>query len=92
MNILIRHVQPVPADIAALPIGNKNYAAVTFDDGIENAVGIRFLTQKEKYSCDYFRGLGNAGRQSRWEYRGANGTLQEKAMSETQLKELRRIS
>ncbi len=36
MDVVIRHAQPVPADIAALQKGEKNYAATTFDDGIEN--------------------------------------------------------
>ncbi len=89
MDVLIRHVQPVPADIAALPIGNKNYAAVTFDDGIENVIENALPElRKRNIPVTIFVVSEMLGGNPRWEYRGANSTLQEKAMSETQLKEL----
>jgi peptidoglycan/xylan/chitin deacetylase (PgdA/CDA1 family) len=89
MDVLIRHVQPVPADIAALPNDRKNYAAITFDDGIENVIENALPElRKRNIPVTIFVVTDMLGGNPRWEYRGANSTLQEKAMSEQQLKEL----
>ena len=36
LDVILRHAQPVSADIAVLPDENRRYAAITFDDGVEN--------------------------------------------------------
>lgn len=89
MDVLVRHARPVPADIPALSDDANHYAAITFDDGIENIVENALPElRKRNIPATIFVVSDMLGGSPGWEYRGANSTLQEKAMSEAQLREL----
>ena len=85
MDTLLRHAQPVRADVAVLHDDQKNHAAITFDDDenvIENALP---ELRKRNIPATIFVVTSILGGSPRWEYRGANSTLQEKGMSEGQM-------
>jgi peptidoglycan/xylan/chitin deacetylase (PgdA/CDA1 family) len=89
MDVLIRHSHPVRVDIPALPDDANSYAAITFDDGIENIVENALPElRKRNIPATIFVVSDMLGGSPGWEFRGANSTLQEKAMSEVQLQEL----
>jgi peptidoglycan/xylan/chitin deacetylase (PgdA/CDA1 family) len=89
MDVLVRHARPVPADIPTLSGDANHYAAITFDDGIENIVENALPElRKRNIPATIFVVSDMLGGSPGWEYRGANSTLQEKAMSEAQLREL----
>jgi peptidoglycan/xylan/chitin deacetylase (PgdA/CDA1 family) len=86
MDVLLRHAAPVSADIASLPNDRCHYAAITFDDGVANLIQNALPElQKRGIPATVFVVTEMLGENPRWEYRGANSTLQEKIMSETQL-------
>jgi peptidoglycan/xylan/chitin deacetylase (PgdA/CDA1 family) len=89
MEVLVRHSRPVPADIPVLSDEANHYAAVTFDDGIENIIENALPElRKRNIPATIFVVSDMLGGSPGWEYRGANSTLQEKAMSEAQLRGL----
>src|SRR5208337_288088 len=86
MEMLVRHAKPVAAGLEALPDENTHYAAITFDDGVENLVENAFPELlKRKIPATVFVVTDMLGEYPRWEYRGANSTLQERTMSQEQL-------
>jgi peptidoglycan/xylan/chitin deacetylase (PgdA/CDA1 family) len=89
LDVILRHARPVSADIDVLPDENRRYAAITFDDGVENVFenAVPEL-RKRNIPASIFVVSDMLGGSPRWEFRGANSTLQETAMSEEHLKEL----
>lgn len=86
MDVLLRNTKPVPADADALPAGGGRFAAVTFDDGLENIIP-NALPELERRNIPstLFIVTEMLGRGRDWEHRGGEDTRQEKVMSEEQL-------
>ena len=89
MDTLLRYAKPVRADIEALPPKGGRYAAVTFDDGMQNIVD-NALPDLEKRSIPttLFIITDVLGKLPDWEYFGPKDTGQERVMSEEQLRKL----
>ena len=89
MDTLLRYAKPVRADIEALPPKGGRYAAVTFDDGMQNIVD-NALPELEKRSIPttLFIITDVLGKLPDWEYFGPKDTGQERVMSEEQLRKL----
>ena len=89
MDTLLRYAKPVRADVEALPPDGGRYAAVTFDDGMQNVVD-NALPELEKRSipATLFIITDVLGKLPDWEYFGPKDTGQERVMSEEQLRKL----
>jgi peptidoglycan/xylan/chitin deacetylase (PgdA/CDA1 family) len=89
MDTLLRYAKPVRADIEDLPPEGGRYAAVTFDDGMQNIVD-NALPELEKRSIPttLFTITDVLGKLPDWEYFGPKDTGQERVMSEEQLRKL----
>jgi peptidoglycan/xylan/chitin deacetylase (PgdA/CDA1 family) len=86
MDLLLSSTKPVHADIKALPKEGGYYAAITFDDGLEDIID-NALPELEK------RGIPSTifiitdllGSMRNWEHRGGEDTSEVKVMSREQL-------
>jgi peptidoglycan/xylan/chitin deacetylase (PgdA/CDA1 family) len=89
LEMILTHARPVAADLSALPDEPAHYAAITFDDGVENLIenAVPELV-KRRIPATIFVVTDMLGENPRWEYRGANSTLQERTMSLEQLRAL----
>jgi peptidoglycan/xylan/chitin deacetylase (PgdA/CDA1 family) len=89
MDDLIRHAKPVRADLKKLPEDNARYAAVTFDDGLENIIenALPELNRK-KIPATLFIVTDVLGTRPAWEYFGGDDPSQHRVMSEQQLRGL----
>jgi peptidoglycan/xylan/chitin deacetylase (PgdA/CDA1 family) len=89
MDVLQRYSQPVKADIKALPPEGGRYAAITFDDGLENILE-NALPELKKRSipATLFIVTDLLGRTRDWEHYGGDDTRQEKVMTLEQLCQL----
>jgi peptidoglycan/xylan/chitin deacetylase (PgdA/CDA1 family) len=89
MDTLLRYAKPVRADIEALPPEGGRYAAVTFDDGMQNIVD-NALPELEKRSipATLFIITDVLGKLPDWECFGPRDTGEEHVMSEEQLRKL----
>lgn len=89
MDILVRHAKPVRADIESLPLERGHYAAVTFDDGMQNVVD-NALPELEKRGIPttLFIISDALGKVPDWEYFGPKDTGEERVMTEEQLRKL----
>lgn len=89
MDTLLRYAKPVRADIEGLPPEGGRYAAVTFDDGMQNIVD-NALPELDKRSipATLFIITEVLGKLPDWEYFGPKDTGQERVMSEAQLRKL----
>jgi peptidoglycan/xylan/chitin deacetylase (PgdA/CDA1 family) len=89
MEMIVRHARPIAADLAVLPDEHADYVAITFDDGVENLIENAFpALLKQNIPATVFVVTDMLGEYPRWEYRGANSTLQERTMSLEQLRSL----
>ncbi len=89
MDVLLSHAKPVRADIEALPSEGGHYAAVTFDDGMQNVVD-NALPELEKRGIPttLFVITDALGKVPDWEYFGPKDTGEERVMTEEQLRTL----
>jgi peptidoglycan/xylan/chitin deacetylase (PgdA/CDA1 family) len=89
MDMLERYAQPVRADIKSLPPGGGRYAAITFDDGLENILENALPElKKRKIPATLFIVTDLLGRTRDWEHYGGDDTRQEKVMTLDQLRQL----
>lgn len=87
MDVLVKKAKPLPADIDELPGKSGNYAAVTFDDGLENIIENALPElQKRSIPATLFVVTDFFGRNRDWEHRGGDDTRHERVMTEEQLK------
>jgi len=89
MDVLLRMAKPISADARSLPAGGGRFAAITFDDGLENIIG-NALPELEKRSIPsvLFIVTDALGRERTWEHLGGDDTRNEMIMSEEQLRGL----
>ncbi len=89
MDTLLRLATPVRADIEVLPPEGGRYAAVTFDDGMQNIVDNALPElEKRKIPATLFIITDVLGDLPTWEYFGPKDTVEECVMSEEQLRKL----
>jgi peptidoglycan/xylan/chitin deacetylase (PgdA/CDA1 family) len=89
MDVLIEGSTPVSAAIENLPDQGRRYAAVTFDDGLENIL-VNALPElaKRKIPATLFIVTEALGTHPGWEYFGGDDPSQQRVMTEKQLQEL----
>ena len=89
MDVLLQKSQPVHADIHALPAGGGHYAAMTFDDGLENIL-VNALPElaKRRIPATLFIVTDMLGRERDWEHLGGEDVGETGVMSAEQLKSL----
>ena len=89
MDELIRIAEPVRADLATLPADGGRFAAVTFDDGLENIIENALPELRARnIPSTLFIVTEVLGRNPSWEYYGGDDPTQERAMTEEQLRQL----
>jgi peptidoglycan/xylan/chitin deacetylase (PgdA/CDA1 family) len=89
MDALLSCATPVSAAIESLPDPSKRYAAVTFDDGLENIIANALPELAErKIPSTLFIVTEALGTNPGWEYFGGDDPSQQRAMTEQQLQEL----
>jgi peptidoglycan/xylan/chitin deacetylase (PgdA/CDA1 family) len=89
MDTLLRHAKPVSADIENLPLTGENFAAVSFDDGLESVVDNALPELERRHiPVTLFIVPGILGGYGNWENLGGADASKEKAMSEPQLRQL----
>jgi peptidoglycan/xylan/chitin deacetylase (PgdA/CDA1 family) len=89
MDILIGNSTPVSAGIESLPDPGKRYAAVTFDDGLENIVANALPELAErKIPATLFIVTEALGTHPKWEYFGGDDPSQQRVMTEERLQGL----
>lgn len=87
MDVLVKNAKPVPAGIANLPADSGKYAAVTFDDGLENIIENALPElRKRNIPATLFVVTDFFGRNRDWEHRGGDDTRNQIVMTEDQLK------
>jgi peptidoglycan/xylan/chitin deacetylase (PgdA/CDA1 family) len=89
MDVLARNTTPVSAAIESLPEHGGRYAAVTFDDGLENIIinALPELAQR-KIPSTLFIVTEALGTNPKWEYFGGDDPSQQRVMTEQQLRQL----
>src|ERR1700683_284663 len=89
MDVLQRYAQPVKADIKALPPEGGRYAAITFDDGLENILENALPELKKRgIPATLFIVTDLLGRTRDWEHYGGDDTRKEKVMTLEKLSQL----
>jgi peptidoglycan/xylan/chitin deacetylase (PgdA/CDA1 family) len=90
MDVLLRKSEPVHADVHTLPAGGGRYAAMTFDDGLENIL-VNALPELEKrrIPCTLFIVTDMLGQERSWEHMGGEDVGETGVMSAEQLRALR---
>src|SRR5579872_90201 len=86
MDVVLETASPVPADVASLPNSRGHFAAVTFDDGLENVIhnAIPELITRN-IPATLFIVTDVLGGNPKWEYFGGDDPSQERAMTAEQL-------
>jgi peptidoglycan/xylan/chitin deacetylase (PgdA/CDA1 family) len=89
MDVLAGSTIPVSAAIESLPENGVRYAAVTFDDGLENIItnALPELAQR-KIPSTLFIVTEALGTNPKWEYFGGDDPSQQRVMTEQQLRQL----
>jgi peptidoglycan/xylan/chitin deacetylase (PgdA/CDA1 family) len=89
MDVVARTTTPVAAGIGTLPEPSRRYAAVTFDDGLENVItnALPELAQR-KIPSTLFIVTEALGTNPKWEYFGGDDPSQQRVMTEQQLQQL----
>jgi peptidoglycan/xylan/chitin deacetylase (PgdA/CDA1 family) len=89
MDVLLRHVKPVSAGVESLPGAGGRFAALTFDDGLENIIENALPELKKRgIPSTLFIVTDTLGQNRTWEHLGGDDTRNEKVMSEEQLRRL----
>lgn len=89
MDMLTKRAKPIRADVERLPKESGQYAAVTFDDGLESVVENALPElEKRRIPTTLFIVTEVLGGFPRWQNMGGADASQEKAMSEQQLQQL----
>jgi peptidoglycan/xylan/chitin deacetylase (PgdA/CDA1 family) len=89
MDVLLKHAKPIAADVKSLPEGGGNYAAVTFDDGLQCIVDNALPElAKRQIPSTLFIVTNVLGQSPDWEYFGGDDPAKERAMTEEQLRKL----
>jgi peptidoglycan/xylan/chitin deacetylase (PgdA/CDA1 family) len=89
LDMIVRLATPVRADLGLLPTASERFAAVTFDDGLENIIE-NALPELEKRNIPstLFIVTDALGTNPSWEYFGGDDPKEERAMTEEQLRQL----
>lgn len=89
MDVLTRHTKPIRADVETLPNDGGHYAAVTFDDGLQNILENALPELKERgIPATLFIVTSALGGNPSWEHFSGDDPSQERAMTEQQLQGL----
>jgi peptidoglycan/xylan/chitin deacetylase (PgdA/CDA1 family) len=89
MDDLVRFARPVHANVSSLPAGGGRFAAVTFDDGLENIIENALPElRKRNIPATLFIVTGVLGKNPEWEYFGGDDPTQQRAMTADQLSQL----
>lgn len=89
MDELTKRVNPLRADVSELPLQGGRFAAITFDDGLENILenALPELT-KRNIPATLFIVTDVLGSNPSWEYFGGDDPTKERAMTEEQLRRI----
>jgi peptidoglycan/xylan/chitin deacetylase (PgdA/CDA1 family) len=89
LDMILEMSKPVRADVELLPETGERFAAVTFDDGLENIIenALPELARRNIPST-LFIVTDVLGTNPSWEYFGGDDPKEEKAMTEEQLRKL----
>ncbi len=91
MDIVLKLAEVVPADVKSLPTPDKRYAAITFDDGLENTLDNALPELlKRNIPVTFFIVADRLGQNRSWEHLGGDDTRAQRVMSEVQLLQLPR--
>jgi peptidoglycan/xylan/chitin deacetylase (PgdA/CDA1 family) len=91
MDVLTRHTKPIRADVETLPNDGGHYAAVTFDDGLQNILENALPELKQRgIPATLFIVTSALGSNPSWEHFSGDDPSQERAMTEQQLQGLAR--
>lgn len=89
MDVLTQRAKPVRADIESLPNDGGHYAAMTFDDGLQNILANALPElQARNIPATLFIVTSALGGNPSWEHFSGDDPAQERAMTEQQLQEL----
>jgi peptidoglycan/xylan/chitin deacetylase (PgdA/CDA1 family) len=89
MDVVARYAKPVPCDVQSLPAEGGRFAAITFDDGIENIIDNALPELKKRgIPATLFIVTETLGKGRAWEHLGGEDTRNQMVMSEDQLRRL----